>query len=267
MSSFYNKQYLLPIALLFLVIIVLLTTSVFILTPNIQNDLAKQIQEQLSEQLIPAKITLSGRDVTLNGTVSDIKTKQKAKVITEKVCEIRFVDNQLLTEKEENLALLSSRAPTKISTHKPQKNKPSLKPTRKPDNPPTEINDEELTTKQATRKPPKRKAVNYETMLAAMNAYQAQKGRNHKRLKATNIQFKKDSGEILPESNTELDRWVAHYKKTNNNIEITVTAKDTPLALIRAKNIRTYLANHGIKENNIKVYGKSGEEDVNIKNP
>ena len=111
-----NKKYLLPIILLSFVILALLTISVFILTPKIQNDLAVQIKDAFITNTVPAKITLSGRDVTLSGVVPDEETRTKAEAITRKICGIRFIDNQLLTEKTENLALLRSNIPAKKTT-------------------------------------------------------------------------------------------------------------------------------------------------------
>ncbi len=311
MASISNKQYLFPIAILFLVIIVLLTTAIFILTPNIQNDLAKQIQQELGNESISAKITLSGRDVTLSGTVNNTDTKQKAEAITEKICGIRFIDNQLLTEKAENLALLTSPANSdnekKVSAEattpalekeveksrtgetssSPLTNKESIieenitkkdSAKKKTDNAPVEQEQEKKNSLDIAsversaspeaqvdnKKAPKRNTLNYETMLAAMKVYQAQKGRNPKRLKPINIRFKKDGAEILPESNTELDNWVTHFQKTNNitTIKITVSAENSTLAINRAKAIRTYFVKHGIEESTLKVTGKSGADGV-----
>lgn len=129
-----NKRYFLPIAVLFIAISLLSLASIFILTPRIQLDLANKVKNTLVKDGIPAEITLAGRDVTLKGTVADADVKKKAEEVTKKICGIRFVDNQLLTEKPENIALIkkpskpessSSIASSNTSASTTPKNKPA----------------------------------------------------------------------------------------------------------------------------------------------
>ena len=102
-----NNYYQLPLAILAIVIVLLLGISIFVLTPKIQTNLAEDIRKELVKNKIPANITLSGRDVTLHGLVSSESDIEKAETITKKICGIRFVDNQLLTDKPENRTRLA----------------------------------------------------------------------------------------------------------------------------------------------------------------
>ncbi len=341
--SISNKQLLLPIALLSTVIIALLGISVFVVAPNIQHSLAKEIKDELSKHSIPANITLSGRDVVLSGTVKNLETKKKATLIAEKVCGIRYVDNQLLTEKTENLALLSSNNSdetiAKGKHHKketstninlsettldktsneeekkvpqlaktPIKKKAEISEPKTEDNatiPSTKTSDlkiasnkqlsstpshsketakpsttiEPTTDKKTTKEkhsPQKHnssgKTLNYETMLAAMNAYNQQKGRNPKanktakgkKIHTLQLQFKKNTDSVLTESHKELDKWVKHLKNNNSHIKITVAADNTKLAESRAQAIKKYLSSQGIEALRIKTSGESGKESIRL---
>lgn len=122
-NSSQNKYYLLPIAALSSILVVLFGISFFILAPKIQNNLAKQVQKELSDHSISAEIALSGRDVTLRGTINNIELRDKAEVITKKICGIRFVDNQLLADKPENLALLNKKNEDPIKSFSETKEK------------------------------------------------------------------------------------------------------------------------------------------------
>ncbi len=316
-----NKRYLLPIGILFIAVGLLLLTSVFILTPKIQNNLATQVKEALVNQSIPAEITLSGRDVTLKGKVSSKAEKEKATATTKKICGIRFVDNQLLTEKPENIALIKQQKTSTKPDEKAipehiipsQKSKPQTpdietaadsdasqsqdteqqktppitvaktaavtstktaisETTKGPQADTTEATISEQSTevtKENNKQQSKKKVLDYQTMLAAMQAYQSNQkhsGRNHKDTKILAIQFREGTNDILPVSHDELDQLATKLKQhQQQNIEITVSAANSTLALQRAIAIRDYLVKQDITKKRMQIAGKKGENKVYIK--
>jgi len=281
-----TKQFLLPLVLLAVVVITLLGLSVFFVAPNIQNDLAKEVRNELTKYSIPANITLSGRDVTLSGTVDALETKKKASLITEKVCGIRFVNNQLLTAKPENIALLSNspsnaKIEKKISTAPKNINKQrttdkkgndnnlatstksadlKIASSQKPDS--TPVNSPKKTAIPITEK--KSNVLSYDAMLAAMTAYNAKKkGRNPKKSQTIKVQFENDTHKILPESHEALNKWTSHFKRSNKIlIQITVTAENLTQAMARAKTINTYFIDQGIEASRIETESKKGTSAV-----
>ncbi len=313
-----NNYYQFPMALLAIVIVLLLGISIFVLTPKIQTDLAEEIQKELVKNQIPADITLSGRDVILRGNVSNGEVKEKAEAIAKKVCGIRFVDNQLLTDKPENRAQFAKNSSMAVGEQQTELNKklesekkveseiksesqvgtkstevemPKQAASSEPSsalsidndtsdaqvaaNQSTSIkkveNSLESTTESTTESTKEnRKILNYDTMLAAMNAYNKQKGRNPARVnnQKIDLSFKNGSKELLDQAqaNTALNDLVSRLKKNKKiSIEVMVTAVSNKLALDRAKTIQHYLVTKGIDLKRVSVTGKSGNESVEVK--
>ncbi len=289
-----NKSYLLPIALLAMVIILLLVAAVFILTPKIQNSLAQQVRERLKAEGIPAMITLTGRDVTLSGTVASQSVKKNAEAVTQKICGIRFIDNQLLTEKPENLALITPASATpqqtaSLSHNKPAQNKkkttsqtpapttsrplPSSQissPANRPAKPSGNKPQQAIEPSQANtdkQQPAIRKSLSYESLLAAMQAYtQQKKGRNIQPSQTLSIHFKADSDEIISTSKKQVEQLSQRLlKDKNQRIELLVTAKTSALALKRATTIRNQLILLGVSKQQLRISGKTGKPAVLLK--
>lgn len=316
-----RNAYVLPLALLLFAIILLLIASIFFVTPKIENDLREKVQQEFTRHFITASISLSGRDLTLNGNVKDASARDKAEKVANKVCGIRFIENQLLTDKtgsepdrvvletvtkelavtqkketplaktevEAPLSNVESKATIKAPTSETKEEKPVIEQTRTiakavPEKIKPVVNNTQAAKKEVLAKAPgpkkdsskddkktapERKALDYKTMLAAMNEYNKDKSTKPEAKLPTSLKltFEDNGAEISKRSHADLNKLadsLKHYQKTS--IELIVTAQDTPLALLRAKAIRAYLEETGVNQEQIQITGKSGNaEEIEVR--
>ena len=93
-----------PLILLFLVAVLVVATLVaaseYFLRPQVESELKQKIAHSFSQVgLSIADIKLSGRDVTLNGSVSSKLTAQKVENATKHIWGVRQIDNQIIIQK------------------------------------------------------------------------------------------------------------------------------------------------------------------------
>lgn len=92
-----NRSQLLLVALFALSMIALLVIAILFVAPDIEKDLNQKIIAQLEKEGITASVSVSGRDITLSGSV-DAADIEKAETITADVEGVHFIDNQLIAD-------------------------------------------------------------------------------------------------------------------------------------------------------------------------
>lgn len=126
---------------------------------------------------------------------------------------------------------------------------------------------QEKATKPATsaaEKKTARKNLDYETMLAAMQEYNKNKQLQKKTSlnKTLSIYFSETASDIPDSAKEELDSFASTLKNQNDKkIELIVAAKDSALALLRGKAIKSYLVQQGIDQQQIVVTTKADSGD------
>jgi outer membrane protein OmpA-like peptidoglycan-associated protein len=289
-----NSHHLLLIALFALSMIILLVISIVLIAPEIEKDLNQKVMEELEKKGIEATVTLSGRDVTLSGTVTTSKEIQQAQTSTTKICGIHFIDNQLVPHDKLATAHKPPVAPQHIAQKKqiPQQivtDSTTLHPLPEK-NTPLATNDEsisnkknnassfgkteeksshtlqEKTVKQEKKSTTYKSSEAYEKILAAMSRYNENKkiastmntqDKTAIDFDASTIQFKKNTSTLTSSAKKSLVLLAVKLKNTEKTIEIIVSSKKSDTAFNRAKKIQHYLIKQGLKKKHLIIIGRT----------
>lgn len=275
-----NRYYLLLVAAFTLTIITLWIISIVLIAPEIEQDLNQKITEELEKKGVNATVSLSGRDVTLSGTINDSTDIQKVQESLTDMCGIHFIDNQLVSSDTTAppTTVLANNDPLHPSPTPP---KPAVTPSTNnekiSDNTPNVtlppvtgkqyVNTEkegkkekESTTTTATQN----SSQAYEKILAAMSHHNEKKSASPKTstgsqssfdFDTSTIQFKQNNSKLSKATKKALSALANQLNKTEKTIKITVSSKTSNLAFNRAKKIKQYLINQGIKSERIIIIG------------
>ncbi len=275
-----NRHHLLLVALFTLSMIILLVISIVLIAPEIEKDLNQKITEELEKKGIEATVTLSGRDVTLSGTVTTPEDIQQAQTSTTKICGIHFIDNQLVPH-EKRAATQKRQSPqqtiTDLTTPLPPPplitNNENISNIKNNSLSFSKTEEKSSNTIQETRVKQEKKSTTayksseaYEKILAAMSRYNENKkiaSENSTQDKtsidfdASTIQFKKNTSTLTSSAKKSLVLLAVKLKNTEKTIEIIVSSKKSDLAFNRAKKIQHYLIKQGLKKKHLIIIGRT----------
>ena len=277
-----NSHHLLLVALFALSMIILLIISIVLISPEIEKDLSQKVTEELEKKGIEATVTLSGRDVTLSGTVTTPEDIQQAQTLTTKICGIHFIDNQLVLQNKLAAVHKPPVAPQGKITQKKQSPRQTITDSTNNKNISNTKNNspsfakieekssniiQETTVKQEQKSTTTYKSSEaYEKILAAMSRYNENKkiasvdNTQHKTaidFDTKTIQFKKNTNTLTSSTKKSLALLAIKLKNTEKTIEIIVSSKKSDLAFNRAKKIQHYLVKQGVKKKHLIIIGRS----------
>lgn len=260
-----NHFQLMLVAIFVLVMITLLVIAILFVAPDIEKDLNQKITEQLEKDGITASVSVSGRDITLSGSVN-VADIEKAETLTADVCSIHFIDNQLIARNATDVA--------------PATNTDDFVSLAALQQEPDTSSDPASISEDATPSSPQKMEQNsseaYEKILSAMSRYhekqanqsqdktkEKQQGASDNKVSVdfdtSNIQFKPDSKILTTHAKKALKKLATQLKSSTKTIEITVYSTKSKLAFEQAKVIQSYLVEQGIKKKRLVVIGRNSE--------
>jgi len=285
-----NRHHLLLVTLFSLSMLALLVISIAWVAPEIEKDLSQKVTAELEKKGIEATVTLSGRDVTLSGTVTTLEDIQHAQTSTTKVWGIHFIDNQLVPH--DKLTKTTHKAPVatqhitlkkqtaqqtitdSTAIHTPPKKDSSLpitnnKTITNTKNPPSSSIKTEENNNSIQEKTTYSSSAAYEKILAAMSRYNENKKiasttreksntTQHKiDFDTSTIQFKKNTSTLTSGAKQSLILLAGQLKNVKKTFEIIVSSKKSDLAFDRAKKIQHYLIKQGLKKKHLIIIGRT----------
>ncbi len=283
-----NQHHLLLVILFALSMLALLVISIVFISPEIEKDLNQKVTEELEKKGIEAIVTVSGRDVTLSGTVKAPEDVQHAQKSTTKICGIHFIDNQLvphdkLTKAHTPLIATQPTITNATIIHAPPK-EAAFSPIIKSENITNTKNNHAIQEK--TIKPKQsnkstttyRSSEAYEKILTAMSRYNENKKiasttaensnsaqyKNPIDFDTKTIQFKKNTSALTTNAKKSLTLLAEKLKKTKKTIEIIVTSKKSDIAFNRAKKIQHYLIKQGLKKSHLIIIGRTSNTENKV---